>query len=54
VEWIAAAGVLACLLGLLARASRRWAPPRSYLGLRGAAWLSLVVMALIVLLLVMD
>jgi hypothetical protein len=54
VEWIAAAVVLVCLVALAVIASRRWGAPRSYLGVRGAAWLAVIVMALIVLRLVVD
>ena len=53
-EWIAAAVVIVGLLALTILASRRWGAPRSYLGVRGAAWLAVVVMALIVLRLVID
>jgi hypothetical protein len=35
-------------------AARRWSPPRSYLAVRGAAWLAVVVMALIVLRVLVD
>jgi hypothetical protein len=54
VEWFAAAVVLACLLGLLAVVSRRWGPRRFYVGARGAAWLVVIVMALVVVRLILD
>lgn len=54
VEWIAAAVVLACLLALVVMASSRWGAPRSYLSVRGAAWLAVIIMALILLRLVID
>jgi hypothetical protein len=54
VEWIAAAVVFGCLLALVVLAGRRWGAPRWYLGVRGAAWLAVIVMALIVLRLVID
>jgi hypothetical protein len=45
---------LLCLLCLLALARRRWGPPRSYLGVRGAAWLAAIAMTLIVVRLIID
>ncbi len=53
-ESIAAFVVLACLIALAVLTSRRWGAPRSYLGVRGAAWLAVIVMALILLRLAID
>jgi hypothetical protein len=54
VEWIAAAVVFACSAALAVWAGRRWGGPRSYLGVRGAAWLAVIVMVLILLRLAVD
>jgi hypothetical protein len=51
VEWIAAATVVACLIALAVLAARRWGAPHSYLGVRGTAWLAVIVMAVIVIVL---
>lgn len=53
-QWIAAAVVVVSLVALAVFAARRWGAPRSYLGVRGAAWLAVIVMALIVLRIAVD